>query len=103
MTSDVDLSIVGAMSTVGNLEQVRAFFRALLENERLNFHPENTFSNYVVFGGGPAYSDEQAVHRDLLMGQSFEVCNKLNLDTCAVACQVWGRSVPKTKIKLSNL
>ncbi|WP_194977000.1 hypothetical protein [Aquiflexum lacus] len=35
------------INTITNLEEVKSFFISLIEEESLNFHPDEDFQNYI--------------------------------------------------------
>lgn len=47
----------------------RRFFKHLLVKERLNFHPDNNFADYVEDSGETTYTREERRLRQSLMGQ----------------------------------
>lgn len=59
---------------IGCEEDVRKFFRGLLEKDGVSFHPDEKFENYInKKTKAKTYAREQAEFRDKLMKQSFEL------------------------------
>lgn len=68
------------IQVIKTVEDVQAFFREL-HAEDLNFHPDDDFSNYVnIDTGQPTYTISEAVERNKLLDQSFEVCEQNRVD-----------------------
>lgn len=66
-------------------KDIGIFFRHLIEEENLNFHPDESFSSYGhrEEGSGiwvPAYTKKEANQRDRLMGLSFIIASLNGLD-----------------------
>ncbi|WP_199502062.1 hypothetical protein [Mucilaginibacter conchicola] len=67
-------------SKIENIEDVRAFLNSLVD-EGVNAHPDELFENYInTETGADTYTPEQAVLRNRLMKQSFEICEKAGTD-----------------------
>lgn len=63
------------------INDVEAFFKHLLENESLNFHPDEDFKNYIHLETKlPSYSIEEAELRNKLMQDCFNVCEREGTD-----------------------
>ena len=66
---------------IRNENDVRMFFAYLIQQEKLNFHPDTNFSEYVNFETGEAsFNVEEISHYNRLMNDSFLVCNRENID-----------------------
>ncbi|EOZ96151.1 hypothetical protein A33Q_2744 [Indibacter alkaliphilus LW1] len=69
------------ISKVKSIQDVEAFFKHLLENESLNFHPDDDFRNYIHMETKlPSYSIEEAEFRNKLMKDCFNVCKREGTD-----------------------
>ena len=60
---------------IRNIDDVRAFFRMLLFEEHLNFHPDDDFADYVKGSGDdtPLYDTQEIEERNELMRQCFDL------------------------------
>lgn len=65
---------IGPPEDLHDVDDVRRFFKWLLENQSLNFHPDTDFNNYVGAGGRRIYTPDQAAHLNRLMRKAFEIC-----------------------------
>ena len=62
-------------SHIGTVEDVKDFFRHLVYDLDLNFHPDDDFKSYVDNKTGERIiDDEQADLYNRLMEESFEAC-----------------------------
>lgn len=67
--------------SIQNLEDVKSFFHHLLFKERLNFHPDEDFQNYIDQETmQPTYTAQEALLRNKLMEQAFQVCEAHQVD-----------------------
>jgi hypothetical protein len=74
--------------TITTVEDVRTFFRYLLDDLSVSFHPEDTFHGFVnMETGEPSFTDAEADLLDERMDQARIACG--DLDVCAVACEVF--------------
>lgn len=63
-------------SHIATVEDVKDFFRHLVYDLDLNFHPDDDFKSYVDNKTGERImDDEQADLYNRLMEESFEACN----------------------------
>jgi len=68
------------IAEIRTLDDVKVFTKQLVE-EGTNVHPDEDFNNYVNMETGlDTYTPDEAMMRNMLMRQSFEVCEKLNED-----------------------
>lgn len=66
---------------IKTVKDVIEFFHHLAEEERLSFHPDENFEDYVnMKTNKPSYTQEEAHERDALMEQCFVVCDQNNRD-----------------------
>lgn len=89
--------MLSQIKSVADVEQ----FAKLLVDEGSNFHPDDDFTEYVNYKTGePTYTPEEAAHRNSLMEQCFEVCEKEEQDIYAVMHRVflvetgWDKYIP---------
>ena len=70
------------------VRDVQAFAKQLI-NEGVSFHPDDDFNEYVFFKENrPCYSEEEAKCRNELMQQSFDICDRDNVDIYSVMLEV---------------
>jgi hypothetical protein len=63
--------------SINSIEDVKAFAEHLVRVEKLSFHPDDDFKDYVKLNNQEAfYSEEEANLRNKLMNECFEVCEK---------------------------
>ena len=68
-------------SHINKVEDVKVFFHHLLYELNVNFHPDDDFKDFVnTTTHEPSFNDEDAVLYNRLMDESFEVCEKANID-----------------------
>ena len=68
-------------SHITSVKDVEAFSHHLVEERKVNFHPNDDFADYVSLKDHtPTFSDEEVVIYNRLMDESFEVCEKASVD-----------------------
>lgn len=66
---------------IKDIADVKMFFEHLLEDESLNFSPDEDFKNYInVKTRLPSYSSKEANLRNRLLKSCFYVCQSENVD-----------------------
>lgn len=76
--------------TIKTLDDVIDFFTHLYKHERLAFHPDTPFEDYVEMGTDkPSYTPEEASIRNNLLDQCFQYCDKHNYDIYGVGIKVY--------------
>jgi len=74
---------------IKTLADVQQFMHDLVK-EGVNAHPDELFENYVnLETGEPTYTAEEATLRNLLMSQSFDICESGNADIYDVMMEVF--------------
>ena len=70
-----------ANSHIRSVEDVKVFFHHIVDERKVNFHPDEMFENYVSCEGGinTFTLDECAIY-NRLMDESFKVCEKADVD-----------------------
>ena len=67
-------------SHITTVEEVEAFFRHIVYDLDINFHPDDDFRDYVnTTTGERSMNDEQAQLYNRLMDEAFEVCGNEDL------------------------
>ena len=75
------------LTAINSLEDVKEFVRILIEDEDIAFHPDTPFEDYINLNTNqPTYSEEDAVLRNNLLEQAFELGNNLGVNTHEVMC-----------------
>lgn len=65
-------------SHILSVDDVKLFFHHLINERKVNFHPDDDFANYVSLKDHtPTFSDEEVKIYNRLMDESFEVCEKV--------------------------
>jgi hypothetical protein len=73
---------------IQTLPDVIAFFHHLVAVDRISFHPDQHFAEYVsVENGSPSFTPEQAAHYDALMDRAFAVCRREGADIYEIGIQ----------------
>lgn len=73
---------------INTLKDIETFVNLLVNEEKLNFHPDTPFEDYVYIKSGKlVYSSQEAQHRNRLLNQAFELGNKLGVDTHELMCE----------------
>jgi len=63
------------ITQIKSIYDVQAFFKHLLDNESLNFHPDEDFRNFIHLETKlPSYSIKEAELRNKLIQDCFNVC-----------------------------
>ena len=74
---------------IKTVEDVKTFFNELLAEE-LNFHPDDRFEDYINYETmEPTYTEEEAMLRNRLVEQSFDVCDKDNADIYELCTEIF--------------
>ena len=69
------------VSHITSVKDVEVFFHHLVFERKVNFHPDDDFANYVSLKDHtPTFSEEEVVIYNRLMDESFDVCDKENVD-----------------------
>lgn len=64
-------------SHIESIEDVKTFFYYLVNDRKINFHPDNSFDEYVnTVTDKQTFSDEECRLFDRLMEECFNVCSK---------------------------
>ena len=70
-----------AASHITSIKDVELYFHHLVDERKVNFHPDDDFANYVSLKDHtPTFSDEEVGVYNRLMDESFDVCDKSNTD-----------------------
>lgn len=82
------------ITKIKSINDVEAFFRHLLENESLNFHPDERFENYINLETRlPSYTYQEADLREYLLKQCFEICEARGEDIYIIGLSVFHKKL----------
>jgi hypothetical protein len=69
------------INEITSISDVEYFFNYLINEESLNFHPDEDFRNYIHLETGlPSYSIPEAILRNRLLSECFQTCEKEGVD-----------------------
>ena len=76
-------------SHIRTVEDVKAFFHHLVDERKLNFHPDDNFADYISYEDKtPSFSEEEVSVYNRLMEESFDVCEKTDADVYEIGFDV---------------
>ncbi len=76
-------------SKVTTADDVKEFFRHLVNDRMVNFHPDDRFEDYVSCeDGSKTFTQEECVVYNHLMDECFEVCEKNGVDIYAIGLEL---------------
>ena len=76
-------------SQINTIDQVKQFFDYLTTVRRVNFNPDDDFADYIDLSTHePTFDAEEVAILNILMEQSFEVCEANQTDIYELAEQV---------------
>ncbi len=81
------------MTKIKTINDVKAFATHLVQVEKLSFHPDDDFKDYIACGKKPIYSEQEAELRNKLMNECFEVCDKNNVEIYEILLPIIQKSV----------
>ena len=70
-----------AASHINSVKDVEVFFHHLVDERKVNFHPDDDFANYICLADKtPSFSAAEVTVYNRLMDESFDVCDKADVD-----------------------
>jgi hypothetical protein len=76
------------LNSIHTLSDIETFFIYLIQEESLNFHPDENFKNYInIHTLLASYTTEEAEIRNELLDTCFEICEKEGADIYAIGLQ----------------
>ena len=70
-----------SVSHIKSVEDVKTFFHHLVNERKLNFHPDDDFADYICYKDKTPYFSKQEISvYNRLMDESFDVCEKAEVD-----------------------
>lgn len=74
-------------SHITSTKEVEKFFDHLLEERKLNFHPDTPFEDYInIETREPSFTQEEAETYNRLMEESFSICETEGVDIYEIGC-----------------
>ena len=66
---------------IKSVEDVKTFFHHLVNERKLNFHPDDDFADYICCDDKtPSFTEQEVLVYNRLIEESFDVCEKANVD-----------------------
>lgn len=73
---------------------VKMFFYFLIEYERLNFHPDTDFRDYIdLESDDPLFNSDEIEHYNSLLDSCFSICEEERIDIYNLSIQVLNPSI----------
>ena len=80
------MSKMNEESHITTVADVKAFFHHLVNERKLNFHPDDDFADYISLDDQtPTFSDEEVAVYNRLMDESFDICEAAGVDIYELA------------------
>ena len=74
-------------SHILSVEDVKVFFHHLVDERKVNFHPDDDFADYICYEDRtPTFTQTEVAIYNRLMDESFDVCEKANVDIYDIGC-----------------
>lgn len=75
--------------TIETVRDVKKFFQYLMEELRVNFHPDDDFESYVdMETSEPSFTPEECKKYNDAMQKCFEVCEAEGVDIYSIGIEV---------------
>lgn len=75
-------------SHITSVVDVKAFFHHLVDECKVNFHPDDDFADYISLDDKtPSFTDEEVAVYNRLMEESFDICETAGVDIYELALQ----------------
>lgn len=78
------------------VEDVKSFFHELIDQYRLNFHPDTPFEDFDIF------SKEQAKALNKKMDTAFKICEKEKADIYGIGLKIHRAELAKIRRKVKK-
>lgn len=87
-------------SHIKSVEDVKAFFHHLVDERKLNFHPDDDFADYICYQDKtPSFKQEEVSVYNRLMEESFLICSNFNADIYDIGFNVLSQGLYQTNLK----
>ena len=75
-------------SHIISVADVKAFFHHLVDERKVNFHPDDDFADYISLDDQtPTFSDKEVAVYNRLMEESFDACEAAGVDIYELGLQ----------------
>ena len=81
------------ITEIKTINDVKVFATHLVQVEKLSFHPDDDFKDYITCDNEPIYSEQEAELRNKLMNDCFKVCNDNNIEIYEIILPIIQKSV----------
>jgi len=76
-------------SIIATVDDVKEFFRHLVNDRKVNFHPDDRFEDYASCeDGSKTFTQKECAVYNHLMDKCFEVCEKNGVDIYAIGLEL---------------
>lgn len=66
---------------ISSIKDVDAFFKYIISERRVNFHPDDGFENYISLENGePSFSNEEIIQFNTMLDEAFRICEENGVD-----------------------
>ena len=73
---------------IKTIEDVKSFFTDLVYKLELNFHPDDSFDQYITENGRQLFTQQEASVFDSLMNECFNVCDQNDTDIYEICMEI---------------
>jgi hypothetical protein len=88
---------------IKTVKDVRQYFSFMVNERKVNFHPDTDFSEYVSCETGKStFTDEEIDQFNSLMGASFEVCELAEADIYEIGLEMLKGTMNAGKTSSAN-
>lgn len=75
-------------SHITSVADVKAFFHHLVDERKVNFHPDDDFADYISLDDKtPTFTDDEVILYNRLMEESFDACEAAGADIYELGLQ----------------
>ena len=75
-------------SHITSVADVKAFFHHLVDERKVNFHPDDDFADYISLDDQtPSFTDDEVILYNRLMEESFDACEAAGVDIYELGLQ----------------
>ena len=80
-------------SFINNVDDVRKFFRYIVDERNVNFNPDDMFEDYMSAEGTNAFTPEECEIYNRLVEEAFVICEKENVDIYQIALDILNKKL----------
>ena len=75
-------------SHITSVADVKAFFHHLVDERKVNLHPDDDFADYIsIDDQTPTFTDDEVILYNRLMEESFDACEAAGVDIYELGLQ----------------